>query len=1306
MEAADYLGLSVSAVERAVERGELPNAESFSVDTLEDFLEDQRMRAVMTGKLTMPLQASVDVPSLLSAMVSTPSEREAAEALANEAALLAGARCPAVIVLRIDDVLQTVGLLACSAFDGREALMSGAGVAEYEADLQELHPVLRGTIGGGSRGLVREAAEMLRPILRERTEILTAAFRLRGTTVYPMLRIGAVRWSMVVLHEGDPLEVRPETHDAIEALGIQASIALEAVRLRADVLHRANRAEALYGTARMLARADDSQKLLENIAVQASRLLSSDASVVLIADPALERFQPGAATGLRPETHVWSSTLSADFLAGHAAGMTRPLQVSDATRVSSLVMPKLSDGRETQSAICAPIIHKGTLLGAIEVYSATQRTFSTDDQSLLSAFAHQAAIAIESIETQENRRRALLGAVEALASANEARDGYTGQHCKRLAQLAVLISRSLGFSETEVERIGLGAALHDIGKIAVPDAVLRKPGKLTDEEREVINLHPRTGEEIVARVPELADVARMIGAHQERWDGQGYPRGLAGEDIPIGARIIAVVDTYAALTEDRPYRKGSSHADAIRELIRCAGTQLDPAVVDVFVQQQASIRDLMDDTDELGAIEWAPAAGVSRFRSEHPVSGNGTVVQGHDLQPAHNPQLHRVNELAALNDLIRTIASVRDLAVMYEQFGVKLAALVPVDALLILVSEGTPAELRHLPQLRRAPFFPPLGSPAEDGVCGPVARLKRSLWINDYHEYAREREIAQTSGAVDLPSSVIAVPLIVDDEFIGLISVQSLQAGAYDKRHVGLIEEIAIHLALALRNHRALTVDSGREAPPAPTRRLGDRLAALGDLSLVLDAFITEVSQGIPYEGCLLWLLERGEPRLATADGHFSAAEREAYGAFWQARGQGYIWPVIEQGTALIVPDLADDERRMSLLRQPVPGESALVAPLLHKGQVVGVVFLTRTSEPYTAADERAFAVLATPAAAVISDLLLRQQEARRTGDLARVGTVITRALADPQRPKAFSALARALSDVFGFRRISIHEREGKVLALRAQVGYDNPASRAELNARLTALVPQIFRERTSVLNDALADARSEIAVPLTDGEKVRGLILVSAFRERRLDEWDLAVLELIAAQVSQLLASATSSQPPVAASTDSLTGLPDRQAFNLTLAAEIERARNAGQPVSLLFCDLDHFKAANDAFGHRLGDELLGWVGGELPKHLPPGTFIARYGGEEFIVLLPTTPSDRAEQIAGALRSALAERSYIASNGHRVLMTVSIGVATFSPAMPGIRDGDDLIHAADRAMYLAKRAGRNRVIRWTPELRDSLKYI
>ncbi len=178
---------------------------------------------------------------------------------------------------------------------------------------------------------------------------------------------------------------------------------------------------------------------------------------------------------------------------------------------------------------------------------------------------------------------ALVGTVEALAALVEARDQYTGEHTNEVARLTARLALLLGRDTADARLIGLAGRLHDVGKIAIPDAVLRKPGRLTEDEWTLIRTHPVVGADVVGRVPALRVLAPLIRAHHERWDGSGYPDGLAGADIPLGARIIAVADAYGAMTTDRPYRAGRDAAWALAELRRCAGAQFDPTVVDALM---------------------------------------------------------------------------------------------------------------------------------------------------------------------------------------------------------------------------------------------------------------------------------------------------------------------------------------------------------------------------------------------------------------------------------------------------------------------------------------------------------------------------------------------------------------------------------------------------------------------------------------------------------------------------------------------------------------------------------------------------
>ncbi|MCC6336046.1 MAG: response regulator [Myxococcales bacterium] len=171
----------------------------------------------------------------------------------------------------------------------------------------------------------------------------------------------------------------------------------------------------------------------------------------------------------------------------------------------------------------------------------------------------------------------------ALVSALDAREHETSDHSQRVVEYTVAIATRMTIKGQELDEIGRGALLHDIGKIGVPDAVLLKPGKLTPDEWIEMRKHPDIGFNMIAPIPFLSTPAQIVLSHQERFDGEGYPRKMRREDIHIGARIFAVADTLDAMTSDRPYRKGTSFANAIAEISRCTGTQFDPEVVKAFL---------------------------------------------------------------------------------------------------------------------------------------------------------------------------------------------------------------------------------------------------------------------------------------------------------------------------------------------------------------------------------------------------------------------------------------------------------------------------------------------------------------------------------------------------------------------------------------------------------------------------------------------------------------------------------------------------------------------------------------------------
>jgi len=219
-----------------------------------------------------------------------------------------------------------------------------------------------------------------------------------------------------------------------------------------------------------------------------------------------------------------------------------------------------------------------------EMRREEREPFSDDKIRLARSIGDQAASALHRAELFDELERAYLQTVLALAQAMDAKDTYTADHAQRLAAMALAVAREMGMSPRELEDLRYGAILHDVGKIGVPDAILQKPAKLDADEWARMRQHPAIGAQILAPLPRLAGAARVVRHHHERYDGSGYPDGLAGEAIPVGARILTVVDSYSAIRDARVYKAARSREEAIAELRKHAGTQFDPHIVETFLR--------------------------------------------------------------------------------------------------------------------------------------------------------------------------------------------------------------------------------------------------------------------------------------------------------------------------------------------------------------------------------------------------------------------------------------------------------------------------------------------------------------------------------------------------------------------------------------------------------------------------------------------------------------------------------------------------------------------------------------------------
>jgi putative nucleotidyltransferase with HDIG domain len=230
---------------------------------------------------------------------------------------------------------------------------------------------------------------------------------------------------------------------------------------------------------------------------------------------------------------------------------------------------------EMQAVLLVPLVVEKRPWGLIEVYDSRTRAFPAPERHLAELAAAQLGGLLAAFEHEERAQRLYRETLASLSNALEAKDAVTSQHTEEVVRLAVAVAVELDLELDAVQSVELGAVLHDIGKVRVPEAILNKLGPLTDEEWEIMRTHPEVGEQILQPIQSLQSILPIVRHHHERWDGAGYPDRLAGNSIPLGARIVSVCDAYRAMTEDRPYRAALPEAEARKELDQGAGAQFD-----------------------------------------------------------------------------------------------------------------------------------------------------------------------------------------------------------------------------------------------------------------------------------------------------------------------------------------------------------------------------------------------------------------------------------------------------------------------------------------------------------------------------------------------------------------------------------------------------------------------------------------------------------------------------------------------------------------------------------------------------------
>lgn len=330
---------------------------------------------------------------------------------------------------------------------------------------------------------------------------------------------------------------------------------------------------------------------LNTLLDEARTRLGADAALVLLLDPGMTRLESAASRGFRSRAIERISVRLGEGAIGRAALARRTVVVSrlvEAREGDPVATVMSNEGMH--GCVAAPLVARGHVIGVLVAAGRAELPVTDDWIGFLEALAGQAAMAIDAGRSYEDLQRAHMElalayetTIEGWSNALDLRDKETARHTIRVADLTIELARAAGIGEADLVHIRRGALLHDIGKMAVPDAILLKVEPLTPEEQAVIQKHPVYAYELLSPIPHLKPALDIPYCHHEKWDGSGYPRGLKGEQIPLAARIFAVVDVWDAIRSDRPYRKAWEKDKALAYILEQSGKHFDPRVVEVFM---------------------------------------------------------------------------------------------------------------------------------------------------------------------------------------------------------------------------------------------------------------------------------------------------------------------------------------------------------------------------------------------------------------------------------------------------------------------------------------------------------------------------------------------------------------------------------------------------------------------------------------------------------------------------------------------------------------------------------------------------
>lgn len=589
----------------------------------------------------------------------------------------------------------------------------------------------------------------------------------RTFAVLPM-RTGDIALGALCIAAERPHAWNDEALHVLTTIARSTALAIENARIHADIADERIRIgqlavwqHALLEGSWIITRGSNVPRMIDAVARQLEVLLPHDGFALYTYDAEQQRLRTVLVRGQGRSQPVYWELERGQGLTWAAVLAGGPIRANNAHLDQRVHYPEADvvDPSQGEHEMVAPLIVDGRTIGSVCLARTSGAPFSEDEFEIFSTFTPYLAIALQSAQLAEHNRSVLISTIRALTAIIDTKDPLTAGHSERVGEIARRLAAQLGATAAEQRTIELAGLLHDIGKVGIPDEILSKPGPLSPDQRLAMQAHPVLGADILRATgaEELAPLIPLVRHHHERIDGSGYPDGLRGDDIPLGAAIIAVAETYDALTTSRPYSAAIDTDAALSEIRRHAGSQFHPRVVDALE----------------AVLQLADLSGV-----EEPIARDG-AAGGLLPHPASD-----ISPLTVLHRLASAISSIGDLDAFLDGAARIISEELGYDTVNVLLPSegGGPLRVRaHVSVVERGAVESP-ESP-DDGIAGRAVRSGQPVILSGPERQAGD------------PPSAVAVPLIVEGTTVGVVVAHAQRPNAFNENDARILTVIAAQLA-------------------------------------------------------------------------------------------------------------------------------------------------------------------------------------------------------------------------------------------------------------------------------------------------------------------------------------------------------------------------------------------------------------------------------------------------------------------------------------------------------------------------------